>query len=660
MNFDTPPVLDWVHIGLQFQIEHHLFPRLPRHNLREARSLVKEVCRKHNIRYHEPGFFQANIETLHLLAPRSAAARSSARPVALPAALPALEPLQCPHGPWNAPGAKGDGEAPPWPGAELFWRQILASVMQGMDLTRMGDAPAARHLLAEALLAATGSLAPEPRLGFTCSLGVAALYRVLALISLKADPPDSVGGGHRLALRYQHLATVWVTHELNVEMHSVQQALAKELVPRQPQLPHSFRDPKLSIGIASVCAYPSDNPLPRLASSNHRTYAKLHGYRYRLQSEIVAPERPPAWGKEPDVDWWLWFDCDTFFMNMTVTIDSLLWRYGATNEDVHFLAAEEMKPFRADAAMLNTGSFLLRGSDWSKQFLQRVWGTEDSVWIRHPWWENAAIIWDLLRGLSERFRQGVGPSASIYPEEVRILPQFEMNSYHPATAQSLHDAWAPGKFVLAFNGVLSNTSPNVVRALYGYYYELACELNGTSAGSRCPTRTTEVALRQRSPCHGCQKGPQRHKLDDLYRAMPPKRDEVQVGDEKWKVPFWQEPVKEAELAKHEDGTLSLARREGYLQKRAGKSRFRWTIRFFELTEGQIRWWRPSFKDQLTQPRPPQVIRNKEPRPKPVRCLDLTQLKQITRTKVRFPYSTRILLQFNPDAWRHKCRPTFFD
>ena len=32
-------------------------------------------------------------------------------------------------------------------------------------------------------------------------------------------------------------------------------------------------------------------------------------------------------------------------------------------------------------------------------------------------WENAAIIWDLLRGLSERFRQGVGPSASIYPEE---------------------------------------------------------------------------------------------------------------------------------------------------------------------------------------------------------------------------------------------------
>ncbi|CAK9074463.1 unnamed protein product [Durusdinium trenchii] len=75
MNFDTPPVLDWVHIGLQFQIEHHLFPRLPRHNLREARSLVKEVCRKHNIRYHEPGFFQANIETLQCLWHTAKAAR---------------------------------------------------------------------------------------------------------------------------------------------------------------------------------------------------------------------------------------------------------------------------------------------------------------------------------------------------------------------------------------------------------------------------------------------------------------------------------------------------------------------------------------------------------------------------------------------------------
>jgi len=68
MNIDTLPLLDFVHIGLQFQIEHHLFPRLPRHNLRKARELVRHVAKKHGLPYHEPGFFQANVETMQALA----------------------------------------------------------------------------------------------------------------------------------------------------------------------------------------------------------------------------------------------------------------------------------------------------------------------------------------------------------------------------------------------------------------------------------------------------------------------------------------------------------------------------------------------------------------------------------------------------------------
>eukprot|EP00930_Biecheleria_cincta_P044683 TRINITY_DN30764_c0_g1_i1.p1 TRINITY_DN30764_c0_g1~~TRINITY_DN30764_c0_g1_i1.p1 ORF type:complete len:194 (+),score=42.41 TRINITY_DN30764_c0_g1_i1:97-678(+) len=132
--------------------------------------------------------------------------------------------------------------------------------------------------------------------------------------------------------------------------------------------------------------------------------------------------------------------------------------------------------------------------------------------------------------------------------------------------------------------------------------------------------------------------------------MPPKGErEVDIGeDEKWKVPYWQAPVKQEELALHHDGPLAYASRVGYLQKRAGRSRFRWTIRWFELSEGSIRWWRPSFKDQVTMPRPPKVVKDKNPKPKPVRDLDLQQLKSVTRTQVKFPYSTRILLKFKED------------
>jgi len=62
MNVVCPRWLDWVHGGLQFQIEHHLFPRLPRHNLREARDLVKPFCEKFDVPYHEAGFVAANCE----------------------------------------------------------------------------------------------------------------------------------------------------------------------------------------------------------------------------------------------------------------------------------------------------------------------------------------------------------------------------------------------------------------------------------------------------------------------------------------------------------------------------------------------------------------------------------------------------------------------
>jgi fatty acid desaturase len=39
--------------GLNYQIEHHLFPSMPRPNLRRAQQLVREFCREHDISYCE-------------------------------------------------------------------------------------------------------------------------------------------------------------------------------------------------------------------------------------------------------------------------------------------------------------------------------------------------------------------------------------------------------------------------------------------------------------------------------------------------------------------------------------------------------------------------------------------------------------------------------
>ncbi|KAG8147405.1 putative Fatty acid desaturase 1-like protein, partial [Naja naja] len=42
---------DWFTGHLNFQIEHHLFPTMPRHNYYKVVPLVKSLCAKHNIKY---------------------------------------------------------------------------------------------------------------------------------------------------------------------------------------------------------------------------------------------------------------------------------------------------------------------------------------------------------------------------------------------------------------------------------------------------------------------------------------------------------------------------------------------------------------------------------------------------------------------------------
>ncbi|KAG2666028.1 hypothetical protein I3760_15G036600 [Carya illinoinensis] len=73
--------MDWFHGGLQFQIEHHLFPRLPRGNLRKASPFVKELCKKHNLPYNCVSFWEANVMTIGTLRTAALQARDLANPV---------------------------------------------------------------------------------------------------------------------------------------------------------------------------------------------------------------------------------------------------------------------------------------------------------------------------------------------------------------------------------------------------------------------------------------------------------------------------------------------------------------------------------------------------------------------------------------------------
>jgi fatty acid desaturase len=57
-------ITDYLYGGLNYQIEHHLFPHMPRHNLRKCSQLVRAFCLEHHIAYHETGAVGAMKEIL--------------------------------------------------------------------------------------------------------------------------------------------------------------------------------------------------------------------------------------------------------------------------------------------------------------------------------------------------------------------------------------------------------------------------------------------------------------------------------------------------------------------------------------------------------------------------------------------------------------------
>ncbi|MBB4685042.1 fatty acid desaturase family protein [Amycolatopsis jiangsuensis] len=73
-------VTDFVLGGLNYQIEHHLFPNMPRPHLRHAQPIVERFCRKHDIPYSQTSLvrsYRQVLEHLHELgAPLRAADRA--------------------------------------------------------------------------------------------------------------------------------------------------------------------------------------------------------------------------------------------------------------------------------------------------------------------------------------------------------------------------------------------------------------------------------------------------------------------------------------------------------------------------------------------------------------------------------------------------------
>ncbi len=61
-NLKSNPFIHWIFGGLDTQIEHHLFPKVPRFNLLKVAKLTEAFCKKHDIYYHETTVLGAFVE----------------------------------------------------------------------------------------------------------------------------------------------------------------------------------------------------------------------------------------------------------------------------------------------------------------------------------------------------------------------------------------------------------------------------------------------------------------------------------------------------------------------------------------------------------------------------------------------------------------------
>ena len=66
-NVSGHPITDFLYGGLNYQVEHHLFPSAPRNKLRQIHHMTKEFCHERGIPFYETSLFRSYVElTQHL------------------------------------------------------------------------------------------------------------------------------------------------------------------------------------------------------------------------------------------------------------------------------------------------------------------------------------------------------------------------------------------------------------------------------------------------------------------------------------------------------------------------------------------------------------------------------------------------------------------
>ena len=121
----------------------------------------------------------------------------------------------------------------------------------------------------------------------------------------------------------------------------------------------------------------------KLTLPNIQGYAEQHDYAFQDASDMIDTSRPPAWSKikavqhlldkEQNCDWVFWIDADIVVMNSSIAVESFL---PTANSGIDLLITMDRR------LTANSGAWLIRNTQWSRDFLQTWWNMRR--WVREP------------------------------------------------------------------------------------------------------------------------------------------------------------------------------------------------------------------------------------------------------------------------------------
>ena len=229
-------------------------------------------------------------------------------------------------------------------------------------------------------------------------------------------------------------------------------------------------------------------------TTNQQNYAKKHGYEYVQFTESLAPCRPEEWSKikaleqKMDVatsvgienDWYMWVDDDVVFTNPNMKIESIIGQH--MGKDL-ILSADPAS--HSDIYPFNNGVFLIRNTEWSRDFLKKVYAIGGEQ-VRLTTRGVTCLEQEAMKILLCNERTGTLLSEST--SHVVILPNTDPNKLQSflrciKSNDDPNSVWKPNNFAAHLTGLLPVDRSSIITRLFAKSQD---KLHGLDAEALVP------------------------------------------------------------------------------------------------------------------------------------------------------------------------------